>query len=299
MTRRTDVHRPTEVVPADYEYVAPEYLKIENLGDAHALMFYREQIKAHMARTGGTYATHDHGGNCGICGNVHALYTILFYHEPTNSYVRVGSRCATELDMRFDDRAVKGMKRIIAKARERQRGKAKAKATLEDEGLQRCWEIYETSPHRPTDDNEVTGGSLAWKRIRDLETITDIVGKLVKYGSISEKQTDFLRSLLDRLDRAEEIAAEREAERKEADPCPEGRVTIEGEVLKVEVRDNAYGSRLVMTVKADEGFLVWGTCPRAIDPDRGDRIRFDAQVKPSDRDEKFGFFKRPTKAEIL
>jgi hypothetical protein len=54
-----------------------------------------------------------------------------------------------------------------------------------------------------------------------------------------------------------------------------------------------------MLVVTDTGWKVWGTMPAALDVDRGARVRFTATVKPSDDDPHFGFFSRPTKAQVL
>ena len=98
-----------------------------------------------------------------------------------------------------------------------------------------------------------------------------------------------------------ERKAERERERADEVrvPCPIGRVTIVGKVVSVDEKDTDYGTRYVMTVRDDSGFVVWGSQPSALDPSVGDRIEFTASVERSDRDECFGFFKRPSKARLL
>ena len=56
-----------------------------------------------------------------------------------------------------------------------------------------------------------------------------------------------------------------------------------------------------MTVKvttADGVYLVWSTVPAAINPRRGDRVRFTATLSRG-RDSHFAFGKRPSKASIL
>jgi len=79
-------------------------------------------------------------------------------------------------------------------------------------------------------------------------------------------------------------------------PCPEGKETIVGEIVKLNVSENAYGVRQVMTIKDARGFKVWGTVPTALaDAQVGDKVQFNAEVTRSDKDECFGFFKRPTK----
>src|SRR5215469_17049189 len=100
---RTDIHRPSAIVPDDYEFVAFEHIKIESFGECEYVLQQRRLIQQHMERTGATYSAHEHGGNCMICGNVMATYTILFYHAKTNSYVRAGQDCAQKLEMSYGD----------------------------------------------------------------------------------------------------------------------------------------------------------------------------------------------------
>ena len=61
---------------------------------------------------------------------------------------------------------------------------------------------------------------------------------------------------------------------------------------------------MTLKVETDAGtWLAWGTCPSGLLGGdfgiRGCRVRFDAKLTRSDRDEHFAFFKRPTKPAIL
>ena len=100
-------------------------------------------------------------------------------------------------------------------------------------------------------------------------------------------------------------AAERQAEHQAAEAIVNGKQIITGEIISTKVVDGfAYGQRVVkMVVKDDRGFKVWGTVPRSIieandEPLKGQRVTFTANVQASNDDDKFGFFKRPTKAAI-
>lgn len=127
-----------------------------------------------------------------------------------------------------------------------------------------------------------------------------------------------------------EVAAAREAERLAAEPVAVGRVTITGEIVSTRVQEGHYGYRPTVIhkclVKDDRGFKVWGTMPSSIADDlynrwyeaikadgaypgdfgrdywlkdvKGQRVTFTATVTASDDDDRFGFFKRPTKAAI-
>lgn len=84
----------------------------------------------------------------------------------------------------------------------------------------------------------------------------------------------------------------------EAVEVPEGKLELTGEVLCVKVQDGPYGSTLKMLVECG-GFKVWGSVPSSISPARGDVVRFNCSVERSRDDVSFGYFKRPTKAQIL
>jgi hypothetical protein len=75
-----------------------------------------------------------------VCGNVKATWTVLFYHQPTNTYVRTGQECADKLEMSYGD--FNAFRRGITNAIEALAGKKKARAKLELEGLGKAWEIY-------------------------------------------------------------------------------------------------------------------------------------------------------------
>ena len=127
---------------------------------------------------------------------------------------------------------------------------------------------------------------------------------VVLAGVTDSKRMGLLVSLARAYDKYLEHA-ERKAERERvrADevrvPCPVGRVTVIGVVVSVDTKDTDFGTRYVMTVRDDSGFTVWGSQPSALDPSVGDRIEFTASVERSDRDECFGFYKRPSKARLL
>lgn len=74
-------------------------------------------------------------------------------------------------------------------------------------------------------------------------------------------------------------------------------VTVEGEVLSTKTIDGDYGVTYKMLVLDERGFKVWSTIPSAIDVERGDRVRFVANVDVSHDDPCFGFASRPRKAE--
>jgi hypothetical protein len=288
METRTDEHRPSVINPEDYEFVAVEYQKLD---EDIACMFLADQqrfIRAHMKITGGDYSTHKHGGNCHICG-AWCIYTAIFYHEKSNSYIRTGFDCAEKMHM-GNATLFRSCRNAVKDAREAKAGKMKAQAILSDAGLEKAWDIYSTD-----DLNTVDQGIF-----KAYITVRDIIGKLVAYGEITDNQIDFVKKLLDKINLWPEEKIRREKERETAQDCPAGRVEITGTILKTEEKTYGEDIRLVMTVKDDRGFLVWGTIPtNIVDASHGNRVCFSATVTPSDRDKKFGFYKFPKKAKII
>ena len=279
---RTDTHRPSVINPDEYRFVS---FHDHRPGADMANLVEQQAFRAHMDRTGGKFSDHSHGGSCHVCG-AYAHTIARFHHVPTNTYVETGETCAEKLHdgdplgfRSFRDKAKRGIEAAT--------GKAKAQKVLENAGLVAAWEIYQS-------DWANDGGYQE-------STVRDIIGKLVRYGSISEKQTSFLASLVEQITNRAEIEARRAAEQEAAAPVPaEGRLFIEGEVLSVKVRDGCYGSTLKMLLRHVDGWKVWGTVPSKIgDVQKGNIVQFVATVTVSDDDPKFGFFKRPTKAVVV
>lgn len=282
MTKRTDIHRPSAIDPTDYDFVGFEHMKIETIGDAIANQIQRQRIQEHMARTGGTYSRHAHGGNCMVCGNANAIYTVLFYHEKTNTYVRMGQDCAEKVEADYPAEAFKKYRDAILAAEHAKAGKAKAQGVLANEGLTVAWDVYVAKPSGYEEG-----------------IIIDIVDKLVRYGSLSDKQYAYLRKLLGQIANRAERDAAKKAEHDAAAPCPTGRVRIRGRVLSIKIVQTQFGDVAKMLVKAETGFKVYGSVPAHIQVERGYLVEFDAKVEPSKDDPKFGFYSRPTKAQVL
>lgn len=74
---------------------------------------------------------------------------------------------------------------------------------------------------------------------------------------------------------------------------------IEGVVVSVKGHDSLYGWSLKMTVKTKDGYVVWGTVPDGAEINVKDWVCFRGTLTPSDKDEKFGFFKRPVILRVV
>ena len=137
-------------------------------------------------------------------------------------------------------------------------------------------------------------------------------GKPMRYVTVSHCPHDICEAIREKLvgdlirlqkyqqEQREVQRAERDAAHEAGENAPEGRVVITGTVLAFKRQESMYGDVLKMLVQDDRGFRVWGSVPLSLeDAERESRITFTATVTASDKDAKFGFFKRPAKAAVL
>lgn len=309
---RTDIHRPSapEFDPEAYEChgvfdLDPEW------GDAG----HRIRVINALLAQGFSFHGAPHGsGQCSHCGHWPLRYAALMLHRDTRTLLYVGETC---LDNRFDGMTKGEFARLRAAAalnREQQSRRARF-VELCDEHPDLAYASYAYNIGSTGAQDGVDGASsFAWEARVDYEisTLADIAGKALRYGAVSAGQLGFVAKLLDQLAVAEQRLAERNAAKRAALAAgvtlPTGRVVITGTIVKVATQDNPFtgGIRLVMTVRDDRGFLVWGTLPGALDADhceldklRSRRVSFTAGIEPGKSDPLFGFFKRPTKASYL
>ena len=131
----------------------------------------------------------------------------------------------------------------------------------------------------------------------DHKIVRDIAKKLLQWGSISQKQMDFVFKL--RIEEAEKAALPEVA----LIALPEGRVEIQGKIISIkEVAGFAYNSfdlKMLVQVETPEGnFRAYGTLPGAIvHAEKGETVKFTATFET--KEPGFGFFKRPTKSSIV
>jgi hypothetical protein len=278
---RTDVHSPRNLVTEDYEFLGCGNFPTAELIGYSPLIEPRAQD---LLRDGWGFAENESSGGCYHCGASLIYYAILM-HMPTKKFIRVGEQC---LDNRFDLASaefhrLRTERRLNRARRTRESRRIEWMARDQDREIAFAWATYMVDVE----------GQFGFDGMRHSYVHTVNRGEWMP----SDK---FTRAIMRDMARTERIAAEREAERLAATPVVEGRQQIVGEVLSTKWKENAYGGRLVMTVKDDRGFMVWGSVPSTLDNlDRGDRVSFTATVSVSDTDETFGFFKRPTKAEVL
>jgi hypothetical protein len=234
----------------------------------------------HVLSTSPTSRYADDGWRCDHCG-ANLRYVVVLFHTPTGSYCQVGETCFTE---RF------GHSSKVATQVDRLRKRAAAqRVTKKRQAAVEAW--FAENP-----DNRFAVEYAEANRSENY-FYDDLLRKLKQYGPWTDNQRDAVLRGVVRDAEFAKAKAERDAEPKV--PVPTGRYVVTGTVVSRKWKDDPYGGRLVWTVKDDRGFRVWGTVPRSLDVEVGDRVEFTAAVTPSDDDETFGFTKRPTKASVL
>lgn len=287
---RTDVHSPSNLVTEDYDFLGcGDFGTSEEPGYSPLMTPYAQQLLSE----GWRFADVETNGDCQHCG-ARLRYFAILLHAPSKSFVRVGEQC---LDNRFSMASsefhslrkkakLNRERRVMAEVRaEFARDNADVIAFL-SEKMTECEARYGYLPD-PEYDNYLSG-------LRYWEFYLSLYSRLERKGILSDAQVAALRKSA--VKDAERKAA-RETETAGAEPVPNEKGIVTGEIVKIDLKENDFGSREVMTVKDDRGFKVWGTQPRALyDCKVGDRVTFTATLSRSDRDDFFGFFSRPSKA---
>lgn len=275
-TQRNDIHSPTNLVTEDYEF-AYAYDAHPHEGSRSAAQPILNALLAD-----GYYFDQVHGGDtCDHCG-ARLRYVAVMKHLPTMTLIKVGETC---LDNRFElaTPVFHALRKQAKLNRERVKLTDKREGFLAIPANREAFEFA---------DERVQAGDYGFEGFYHT-----FVHKVNRYGDTSEK---FVAAILRAKARDAEFAAKRAFDALTASPVVEGSaVQITGTVLSTKFQQNAYGGRLVMTVKDDRGFKVWGSVPSGLNVEKDDRVSFLANVEKSDRDETFGFFKRPRKAVSL
>lgn len=272
MGKRTDIHRPSALKVEDYRSIGYLYLwpaQYDGIGFAMWNRQERERINQLVRDNGWHWSNHEHGGTCGICGAT-ARFVGVFVHVPTGSVIYVGHECAGHVELGNSD-AFNALKKRIHAEQERYRNTVRARKLIHEYGIPEL-ECGQYSHH----------------------ILADMWGKLVQYGSLSEKQVAFAKRLIG------EVKSPKD-EPKPTEEAPEGRVVVIGMILGTKVVDSIYGSTLKMLVRSDDGgWKVWCTLPVTLsEAGKGSRVEFVATLQRSAKDRFFAFASRPSKGRIL
>lgn len=305
---RTDIHRPSapEFDPESYRYAGAYYFgsnEIAALMGAGTWTQFNEreiQLEAQGYVRGGS-----HLGGCGHCG-ANIMYAGLMVHEASHEWILVGETC---LGGRFaGSRADFDNLRRSAKAARAAIKEREAFEALCAEHPELAYASYAHSiavcgigdysanlPELP----ETFGN--ASRQGWALSTLDDIATKARRYGKISEKQIALVTKLLGQVEQAAVDLVARQAEQAEVPDLVTGRRELVGECVSIKFVDSDFGGAWKMLVVLDDGTKVYGTCPRSLEIEEGQRVAFTATVERSQRkpERTFGYFKRPTQAKVV
>lgn len=274
--QRTDIHRPGVIEPSEYEYILTLYPIEGSFYGIDTFNLPSSVLQRHILSTGGKMAGIGRGG-CDICGAAHK-YSDIFFHTQSKEYIRVGQTCGSKLfgenAERF--RLAKDRAKFIA-------GKKKCAFLLETEGLQECLEIaYLTK----TED---------WHNIfkYEVDKIKDIVATIEKKGTLSEKQSDYLRSLLSKL--YSKNAYHYDMAIAEIPPLKTGRQEVTGKAVHTKWVESGYGGTTKMLFLTDNGQKIWATMPSGMmsDIEEGESYTIKVTIEESDK-ANFYFGSRPS-----
>jgi hypothetical protein len=281
---RTDIHRPSELVPENYEYVAssfPVETTNPHTGGTETKEEWEGTPEWHaMGQPKQSTVEHARVGHCDHCGASHK-YQVLLRHQGTGELVSVGHEC---YENRF---SVEGWKNRVA-------GASRREELRQQREVNTAAALGKMTPDQKEAYDWATSGAEGVH-----PTAEDLARKVPQFGPLSDRQAEFLAKL------HKETVAKQEAEaaaRENATPCPRGKHTVTGTILGFKTTENAYGITTKMIVLDDRGFKVYGSRPAAFSRDgaeKGDRVSFTADLEPSQDDELFGFFSRPAKTSIL
>jgi hypothetical protein len=304
---RTDVHAPASVDFDPQAYDCYGVFDFTPEFDGSEIQRRIDTVNAMLAkgyRFGGSTT-----GGCGHCGT-NIRYGALMARDDVMEMIWVGETC---LDNRFEGMTKAEFQKFRKNAALDRKRLARQAAfeALCDANPDLAYATYAGNIHDAiVDEHGARFGNVAgcsWA----LSTLVDIAAKARRYGDPSDRQLAFVSKLIGEVsEKADAYTAQMAEKAVEAPaaPVPTGkRIQVTGTVIKVDWKDNAYGSRQVMTVKHADGWLVWGTVPASLNVgddgfttidsgvQTGDTVTFTATVEVGDRPE-FGFFKRPTKA---
>lgn len=276
---RTDTHKPSLLDPAEYTFEAAFYQgSSEAMHKAYG--FDHIDYSAAIARYDSFSGNHENKGTCDHCGAAFA-HGALFLHTPTAQLIHIGHICAEN---------TVGLPSKAAAARKRaERAQAEANEKAKRLEATQAWR----------NENQGLVDFLAAPQTHPF--LQDMQRALQNYGSLTERQAAATAKFAAKAAEFAARDAEREATKVTPEqPLTEGRREIKGEVVSTKWQDSDYGTSLKMLVVEADGNKVWGTVPSAHGEEiKGSQVSFTATVTRSDRDENFGFYRRPTNLEVI
>lgn len=274
--KRTDPHKPGNIVPFDYEYVLSYCSPGSQPWDSWNMVAVRA-LHSNIDYGRGETKLFGQTGKCGICGAAYRNGDV-WRHVPTGDIVHVGHNCADKYSMVTERPGFEAALELLKKRRA---------AFIAETKRQMLREKFLAS--QPGLEEALVG---------DHDILRNMSQSLTRWGSLTPKQVAF----------AMKLYTENKARKENPPPeekhvaAPIGRQLIRGRVVSKKTYDSDYGSSTKITIKVetpDGSWLAWGsTFSTAGVFERGDMIEFKATLSPG-REAHFAFFKRPTDGRVI
>lgn len=220
------------------------------------------------------------GTSCDYCGT--GIMNVYFIQSADGRKFKVGSDCVAKT-------GDAGLKKTVREYQKTAREQAKelVRERARQQGAAKSIEFLAAHP------------GLAEALAFGHRISIDLAAQLQSRGTLSDKQV----ALAFKLPADVAAKAKAEADRKASGiKLVAGRREIVGTVISTKLVDSFYGSTLKMLVQEDNGCRVFGTVPVMKNDEGkldGKRVKFHAEVEVARNDEMFGFFRRPTKGEVI
>lgn len=199
---------------------------------------------------------------CDCCGSTRLKHACTVVHKPTLTAYWIGRDCATKL-LGMADGAFSKMSVALA-----ERGECKRRFA--------SW-ITRNPQHAEI---------VAWAGASDHYIASDLISRLRRYGSLSEKQVELLYKIKNQI--ADKTTAKAN-EPTPTTPAPSGRVKVSGTVLGTKSIEGRFGFTHKALIRLTDFNKVWVTCHYCV----GELITFTATFTVSANDPHFAIGSRP------
>lgn len=264
--KRTDIHRPSVINPADYKCIGFRYTGVDKFM-IEASRGESLPIKAWCQKHEVEYGDLDFGGQCNCCG-ARAAYWRIFEHTPTMTLVRFGHICAAKLKLVKSGEFKQYRKGLNTKV-------IHLKNVASAQEFCKKWGI-EIEKFAMKDDG-------SWEQ----RTLQDLWFKCIQYHSLTEKQIAFAKKLIDKIEHPVTVADVKR------DPAVEGKQEVHGKILGFKHQESQFGTTTKALIETVKGWKLYATVPSGATWEKGNEVKIMVTVEVSKDDPYFAFGKRP------
>lgn len=273
------IHNPVNFQPENYKVIdyldnkEPEYHFGEDMG------FFRARV-AQWKKEWDAYFPDGVQHKCKHCGNGRIRVVAVCLYSVSKEFVAFGKDCVERLEFANQVEFKAGLlAQKIAGGKERLRISKLVEALLiARPDIKAVVDVVKNDAVQA-----------------DNDFAQDVVRKLFQYGSLSENQVKYL---LDSPAKHAEIKRSKAEKQANIPDWVAGDQVVVGKIIGEKFEDNAFGGALRALIELQDGRKCYGTYSTKF-PEKGLQVSFRADIKVSDRDSKFAFFKRPKEIKAV